>query len=158
MDLTNEQWAVLAPILPKPRVRKDGRGRPWRDPRDVLNGVLWVLRTGAPWHDLPTRYPSYQTCHRRFQKWVADGVMEKILRALAEDMFQRGKIDTSEAFLDASFASAKKGVISLVRQSAERGPRLWLSQTALVFLSPYPLQVLHRMKPHLLNRLSTARS
>jgi transposase len=59
MDLTDEQWAVVAPLLPRPRRRADGRGRPWRDPRDVLDGILWVLRTGAPWHDLPTRYPSY---------------------------------------------------------------------------------------------------
>jgi len=158
MDLTEEQWAVLAPLLPKPRVRKDGRGRPWRDPRDVLNGILWVLRTGAPWHDLPDRYPPYQTCHRRFQKWVADGVLEKVLRALAEDLFRRGKIDLSEAFIDASFASAKRGVISLVKQSGARGQRSWLLQTALVFLSPFPLQVLHRMKLHLLNRPSAARS
>ena len=66
MDLTEAQWKRLAPLLPKPRRRPDGRGRPWRDPRDVLNGVLWVMRTGAPWHDLPDRYPPYQTCHRRF--------------------------------------------------------------------------------------------
>jgi transposase len=44
------------------------RGRPWRQAREVLDGVLWVLRTGAPWRDLPERYPSYQTCHRRFQR------------------------------------------------------------------------------------------
>ena len=48
MDLTEKQWAVLGPLLPKPHLRKDRRGRPWRDPRDVLSGILWVLRTGAP--------------------------------------------------------------------------------------------------------------
>jgi transposase len=48
MDLTVAQWKVIAPLLPKPRVRR-GRGRPWRDPQDVLNGILWVLRTGALW-------------------------------------------------------------------------------------------------------------
>src|SRR2546426_873266 len=59
MDLTDAQWAVLQPFLhPKP-VRK--RGRPWQDARAVFNGILWVLRTGAPWHDLPDRYPPYQT-------------------------------------------------------------------------------------------------
>ena len=47
MDLTDEQWAVLEPLVPTPRVRADGRGRPWRDPRDVLNGMLWILKTGA---------------------------------------------------------------------------------------------------------------
>jgi transposase len=70
MDLTDEQWAVLEPlILPPPR-RTDGKGWPWRYPREILNGILWVLRTGAPWHDLPERYPPYQTCHRRFQQWI----------------------------------------------------------------------------------------
>jgi transposase len=67
MDLTDEQWDLLEPLIPQPPRRKDGRGRPWRDPRDVLNGILWILRTGAPWKDLPERYPPYQTCHRRFQ-------------------------------------------------------------------------------------------
>src|SRR5215217_2906798 len=59
MDLTDEQWEVLEPLIPDPPRREDGRGRPWRDPRDVLNGILWILRTGAPWKDLPQRYPPY---------------------------------------------------------------------------------------------------
>lgn len=48
MDLTNEQWEVLEPLIPAPVRRADGRGKPWRNPRDVLNGILWVLRTGVP--------------------------------------------------------------------------------------------------------------
>src|ERR1700692_4271235 len=56
MDLTEAQWAKLKPLL-APKRRSDGRGRLWRDTRAVLSGVLWVLRTGAPWHDLPDRYP-----------------------------------------------------------------------------------------------------
>src|ERR671916_1798533 len=51
LDLTDEQWEVLMPLLPDPPRRADGKGRPWRDPRNVLNGILWVLRTGAPWRD-----------------------------------------------------------------------------------------------------------
>lgn len=57
MDLSDVQWKRLTPIVPKPRTRPDGRGRPWRDSRDVLNGILWVTRTGAPWKDMPDRYP-----------------------------------------------------------------------------------------------------
>ena len=68
MDLTNEQWEVLQPLIPDPVRQADGRDRPWRDSRDVLNGLLWVLRTGALWRDLPERYPPYHTCHRRFQR------------------------------------------------------------------------------------------
>src|SRR5882672_4416698 len=85
MDLTDAQWAFLEPLF-RPRRREDGRGRPWQDTRAVLNGVLWVLRTGAPWHDLPPRYPPYQTCHRRFQLWQRSGRLELLLQRLAEDL------------------------------------------------------------------------
>src|SRR5215217_9559766 len=93
MDLTGEQWEVLEPLILDPARRPDGRGTPWRDSRDVLNGILWVLRTGAPWHDLPERYPPYQTCHRRFQKWVEEGVLGRVLEALVKDLQNRGGFD-----------------------------------------------------------------
>ncbi|MCA9984217.1 MAG: transposase, partial [Anaerolineales bacterium] len=51
MDLTDEQWTILQPFIPEPPRRDDGRGRPWKPARDVLNGILWILRTGAPWQD-----------------------------------------------------------------------------------------------------------
>jgi transposase len=60
MDLKNAQWEILQPVFVERR-RTDGRGRPWRDAREVLNGVLWILRTGAQWQDLPDCYPPYQT-------------------------------------------------------------------------------------------------
>src|ERR1700722_20344529 len=109
MDLTEAQWKVVGPLLPTPRVREDGKGRPWRDPRDILNGVLWILRTGAPWADLPGRYPPYQTCHRRFQQWVQEGTLDKLLRAIAKDLRDRGGLDLTEAIIDGSFSGAKKG-------------------------------------------------
>ena len=87
MDLTDAQWELLAPLLPKYRRRKDGRGRPRQDLRAVWNGVLWILRTGAQWADLPDRYPPYQTCHRYFQEWSRDGPLKRILHALAEDLY-----------------------------------------------------------------------
>jgi transposase len=83
MDLTDAQGASLEPLIPQPRGRADGRGRPWRDPRDVLYGVLWILETGAPRAALPRRYPPYQTCHRRRRSWVRAGGLERILRARA---------------------------------------------------------------------------
>ena len=120
MDLTDVQWAVLEPTF-RPRRRPDGRGRPWTDPRAVMNGVLWVLRTGAPWHDLPSRYPPYQTCHRRFQLWQRSGRLDRLLQRLAEDLRDRGKIDLSEAFVDATFASAKKGALKSVQRAGRIG-------------------------------------
>ncbi|HMA91810.1 MAG TPA: transposase [Polyangiaceae bacterium] len=86
IDLTDEQWERIEPLLPKPRVRQDGRGRPWRDSREVMSGVLWVIRTGAPWADLPHHYPPYQTCHRRFQQWVRSGALKKVLAALGHQL------------------------------------------------------------------------
>jgi transposase len=77
MSLTDEQWTVLEALIPQPRRRAYGRGRPWRPAREVLNGILLILRTGAPWKDLPERYPSYQTCHRRFQQWHREGSWTK---------------------------------------------------------------------------------
>jgi transposase len=88
VDLTDQQWAAVEQLLPQPQVREDGRGRPWRDPRDVLNGILWILRTGAPWADMPDRYPPYSTCFRRFQSWVDDGVLQHVLQALADDLVE----------------------------------------------------------------------
>jgi transposase len=123
--------AVLEPTF-RPRRRPDGRGRPWADPRAVMNGVLCVLRTGAPWHDLPARYPPYQTCHRHFQLWQRSGRLDRLLQRLAEDLRDRGKIDLSEAFVDATFASAKKGGLRSAQRAVARAPRSWRSATATV--------------------------
>ena len=142
MDLTDAQWSVVEALLPKPAVREDGRGRPWRDPRDVLNGVLWILRTGAPWADMPSRYPPYATCFRRFQAWVQAGVLKAVLQALAEDLITRGKIDLSETFIDGTHVGAKKGVRLWAELVGGLPPRSWRSQTAVVFLYlPPSLQV-----------------
>jgi transposase len=145
MDLTDAQWAVLEPLF-RPQQRADGRGRPWQNTRAVLNGVLWILRTGAPWHDLPSRYPSYQTCHRRFQQWERSGKLTKLLQKLAEDLRDRGQLDLSEAFIDASFSGAKKGALVSALQNAAKAAKSWQSQTAMVFLSPCTWPALAQMK------------
>lgn len=150
MDLTDEQWQILEPLVrekPRRRGRKiDGRGRPRISPRPIWNGILWVLRTGAPWHDLPDRYPSYQTCHRRFQQWCRDGTYDRVLRALARDLWERGEFDLSEAFIDATFVPAKKGGGRWVPPVGAKARKSWRWQTALVFLSPCAQRVLPRMK------------
>jgi transposase len=125
-DVSNEEWAVLEPQLRFER-RPDGRGRPPKDTRAVLNGVLWVLRTGAQWRELPAKYPPYQTCHRRFQRWVRNGQLEKALRVLAEKLHEKGLLDLDEGFIDGSFASAKKGASRWARPSAAKGQRSWPS-------------------------------
>lgn len=146
MDLTDKQWEIIEPILPELPRRSDGRGRPWRSSREVLNGILWVLRTGAPWKDLPERYPPYQTCHRRMQRWTEEGVLDAVLRSLARDLEERGKIDLGEGFIDGSFSSAKKGAIVLALRNAGKGAKSWQSQTLMVFLSPLTWEALRPTK------------
>jgi len=136
MELTNEQWQRIVDFIPKPRAGPGKPGRPPRNPREVLDAILWVLRTGAPWADLPKRYPPYQTCHRRFQQWTRSGIFEKILSALAEDLCQRGGIDLSEGFIDGTFSPAKKGALVWARPNAVKVPKLWALRTLKVFLSP----------------------
>jgi transposase len=136
MDLTNEQWAVLDPLIGEMPRRADGRGRPWRGSREVLNGIPSILRTGAQWADLPDRYPPYQTCHRRYQRWVHEGTLERVLEALATDLKERGGLDLSECFIDGTFIVAKKGADAWVQPSGARVRSSWQWQTALVYLSP----------------------
>ena len=109
MDLTAQEWRAIAPLIPVPPFKRKHTGRPRQSDQDVLNGILWVLRTGAQWSELPKRYPSYQTCHRRFQEWVKAKVFQKILRHLARHLEKQGSLSLEECFLDGTFSSAKKG-------------------------------------------------
>lgn len=145
MDLTEKQWEIVSPQIPIPQ-KKDDRGRPRQDDRMLLNGMLWILRTGAPWKDLPGRYGNYKTCFGRFQTWVGLGIFAEILTVLAQDMEERGKLNVSECFIDGTFAPAKKGGLVLGRQSAERAVKSWQSQISLVFRFPSSWPLLLRMK------------
>lgn len=108
MDLKDEQVAILERLLPKVRNRADGKGHPSVDDCMILNGILWILRTGAAWNDLPNRYPPHQTCHRWLQEWVARGDFQEVLRALVRDVKERGGPDLTERFIDGNFVIAKK--------------------------------------------------
>jgi len=78
-DLTNQEWARLAPLLPDRSPRRGGR---WADHRKVINGVLWRTRTGSPWRDLPERYGCWQTVYDRHRRWSADGTWAVVLGEL----------------------------------------------------------------------------
>ena len=153
-ELTDEQWAIIGPLIPEPPRREDGRGRPWKDTREVMNGVLWILRSGARWQDLPERFPPYQTCHRRFQQWSRDGTLRNVLEALAEDLRTRGELDLSECFIDGTFIVAKKGAQKWERPSGVKARSSWRWQTLLVFHSPSTRHLLRRMKSPLSRKLS----
>ncbi|WP_166676586.1 transposase [Paraburkholderia caballeronis] len=84
-DITEEEWQRVMPLLPELRPRSELRGRPLANTRAVLNGVLWVMYSGATWSAMPRRYPSYQTCHRRFKAWYDEGVLKRVMAELFGD-------------------------------------------------------------------------
>nr|BDT31634.1 transposase [Myxococcus sp. MH1] len=113
MDLPNEQWSLIEPLLPARKPKREGRpGRTPTPSRALWDGILWILRTGAQWSELPQgKYPTYKTVHRWFQGWVKDGTFRAVLRALVLDLKERGGFDLEEGFVDAFFASAKRGAL-----------------------------------------------
>jgi transposase len=96
-DLTDEGWEVLAPLLPPQRPRT---GRPAKDHRTGLTGIRWVLRTGAPWRDLPARYGPGQTGSSRFRRWREAGIGQRVLTARQTDAAQDGALDDTLAMSD----------------------------------------------------------
>lgn len=147
MKLTEEQWQIIEPLIPKARVRKDRKGRPSTDRRQLVQGMMWILKTGARWQDLPRdRFPPYQTVHRHYQEWVKKGLFKKILEKLVEHLREKGKINLAETFIDASFVEAKKEAKKLEKPSLVRELKSWQSATINLFRSPYPLKVLHQLR------------
>jgi transposase len=137
MELTNAQWEAIRPFIPEEELEPPKRtgGRPYKDARSVLEGILWILRTGASWTDLPAKFPPFQTCHRRFQRWVDGGVLPEILAALRRDLEGRGGFENLEAFIDGSYVPAKKGDLVLESLVPEKPRKSWHWRTAMVFRS-----------------------
>lgn len=123
--LTDEQWAVLQPLFPEPKVRKGKNkgGRPWRGNRECLEGIIWVLRSGARWRDLPPPFPSGVTCWRRLRDWEQRGVWRAAWESLLGVLDKRGRLDLEETYMDATFRPAKKGAMESASRSAGRGRR-----------------------------------
>ena len=99
MELTDEQWARIEPLLPP---KRQGRSRPRADDRAVLNGILYALRTGCPCEEVPRQYGSPATCWRRLHDWEAEGRWERIWQALLQSLDEQGRLEWSKAFLDGS--------------------------------------------------------
>ena len=97
-ELTDEEWNRIAPLLPPENTGK--QGRPRKDNRIILNGMVWLARSGAPWRDLPERYGSWQTVYSRFRKWIDDGILDNIFRILSLEA------ELEELSIDASIVQA----------------------------------------------------
>ena len=134
--LTDAQWAKIEPHLPRPRRSRKG-GRPRINHRDVVDGILWVLKTGARWRDVPAAYPSGATCWRRLRQWDEDGTWLAIWRAFLGQLDARGRLRWETTFIDGSFTSAKKGAPTSAKPSGARVRSAWWWSTARVFLWEY---------------------
>jgi len=107
---------VIEPLLPnKPR------GVPRVDDRRVLNGIFWVLRSGAPWGDLPERYGPRTTCYNRFNRWQQAGVRDRLMDAISAAYDSEIQmIDSTSIRARQQAATAKKGCRSLSRSQPRR--------------------------------------
>jgi len=117
-ELTDAQWAQIAPLLPPQKPRT---GRPAEDHRQVLNGMLWILRTGAPWADLPARYGAVGTVSSRFYRWRQAGVFDRVLRCLQAQADARGDLDWDLHFVDATVVRAHQHAAGARRSGAIGG-------------------------------------
>lgn len=118
-DLTNEQWEVLAAILPP---QKPKTGRPGMDHRQMMNGILWVLRTGAPWRDVPKRYGKWTTIYSRFQRWRKQGVWNRILAELQTIKSREKQIDWEIQLIDGSVVRAHQHAAGAKKAAQKKKP------------------------------------
>ena len=134
LELTDEQWNLIADLFVECPVGPKG-GRPRVASRPCVEGILWILRTGAPWKHLPKHFPSPATCWRRLKAWTEAGIWEKAWARLLRRLDRQGRVAHQESFADGTFSSAKKGVKRSARPSGARERRLWFSPMAVVFPS-----------------------
>jgi transposase len=131
-ELTDEQWELVHPILPP---RTATTGRPPSDPRQMLNGILWILRTGAPWRDLPERLGPWQTVYDHFRNWRRQGVYDRILEALQIRLDRDGQIDWDLWCIDGSSVRASRAAAGAGKKVAAGIPRspkttVWAARAA----------------------------
>jgi transposase len=102
-ELADEHWDLLKGLFPPQK-----RGGKWNDHRTTLNGILWVLRSGAPWRDLPERYGKWKSVYGRFNRWRREGLFDRILKALQIRLDRQGKIEWDLWLVDGSNVRASR--------------------------------------------------
>ena len=114
-EITDTAWATTAPLLPE----NGRRGQQWRDHRQVLNGILWKLRTGAPWRDLPERYGPWRTVYARFVRWQRDGTWDRLLAHVQTKSDAVGEV-IWEVSIDSSVVRAHQHAAGARKKGAPR--------------------------------------
>jgi len=148
MMLSEDLWNSISGFFPEPKKAVDGGGRPGLSRQRIFEGILWVLNSGSRWKDLPSEYPSYQTCHRLFQEWQKLGIFEEIFHLISSEKGKNAEIFTDTAFIDGTFVPAKKGVLSLAEAIKAKAALSWSSAIALASLSDLVFTQQIPMKPN----------
>ena len=117
-ELTDEEWNLLKGLFPTQK-----RGGKWNDHRITLNGMLWILRSGAPWRDLPERYGKWKSVYHRFNRWRGEGLFDRILKALRIRLDKQGKIDWDLWLVDGSNVRASRAAAGAAKKGARTRPR-----------------------------------
>ena len=103
-ELTDAQWTQLRDLLPPQR---NGRkGHPYHDHRRIINGILWIDKTGAPWRDLPRRYGSWKTVSNRFYRWRKAGIWQRVLAAVQQRANTAGQVEWQTHHVDSTVIRA----------------------------------------------------
>jgi transposase len=119
-ELLDRMWERVQPLLPPQPPHPKG-GRPFADDKECFAGIVYQLRNAIRWNAMPPCFPSGVTCWRRHRDWTAAGVWSKVWKAVLRELEAAGKLDTSELFVDATFAEARKGGPASARRSAASG-------------------------------------
>ena len=143
--IKENQWKKVEQLLPQPKRSSKG-GRPPANNRASFEGILWVLRSGARWKDLPDRFPSSSTCWRRLRDWEDQGIWEQAWITLIHELDEDGQLNWMNIFTDGTFSPAKKGAPAWVRPNVEKVQSLWWWRAARVFLSECTWQARPRTK------------
>jgi transposase len=127
-ELTDEEWAIIEPLIPPPA----HTGRPRRAPREMWNAIFWVLRSGAPWRDLPERYGPWESAYSHFNTWRRQGAFERVLEALQIRLDAEGHIDWDLWCVDGSSVRASKAAAGAGKRGARASPTttLWAARAA----------------------------
>ena len=149
-DLTDEMWEVLEKQLPKQKGEWGGNNA--NDNRTFINGVFWILRTGAPWRDLPSDYGNWNSIAKRFRRWVENGIWEAILENIVDDPdYEWLMIDASHIKVHPSAAGAVGGNQDMGRTKGGSTPRYIWPWMRMVCRSEY---LLHRVPSMIVNKPS----
>ena len=125
-DTSDAQWRLIEPLLPKQK-----RGGRWNDHRLMFDGILWVLRTGAPWRDLPERYGPWGSVYHRFNRWKKDGTLDRILKALRIRLDKEGYIDWDLWCVDGSSVRASRAAAGASKKAKASPPTTrWVAAEA----------------------------